>query len=104
LLATRHAFLAAACVYDVVWNTALSAALGCARLVTLTSLQCDLVDNREVSSDEGRVLAKILGLPFFESSAKSRINVEEAFHQLVRVSVFDSNHASTFTKSCVHIY
>lgn len=49
------------------------------------SLQCDLVDNREVSNVEGRDLAKSFGVPFFESSAKSRINVEEAFYELVRV-------------------
>ena len=34
---------------------------------------------------EGRDLAKSFGVPFFESSAKSRINVEEAFYELVRV-------------------
>ena len=33
---------------------------------------------------EGRDLAKNFGVPFFESSAKSRINVEEAFYELVR--------------------
>jgi hypothetical protein len=47
-------------------------------------LQCDLIDNREVSNVEGRDLAKSFGVPFFESSAKSRINVEEAFYELVR--------------------
>ena len=48
------------------------------------SPQCDLVDNREVSYEEGRDLAKNFGVLFFESSAKSRINVEEAFYELVR--------------------
>ena len=38
---------------------------------------------------EGRDLAKSFGVPFFESSAKSRINVEEAFYELVRVFFFD---------------
>ena len=52
------------------------------------SLQCDLVDNREVSNVEGRDLAKSFGVPFFESSAKSRINVEEAFYELVGCAVF----------------
>ena len=33
---------------------------------------------------EGRDLAKSFEVPFFESSAKSRINVEEAFYELVR--------------------
>ena len=52
------------------------------------SPQCDLVDNREVSNVEGRDLAKSFGVPFFESSAKSRINVEEAFYELVGFAVF----------------
>ena len=37
---------------------------------------------------EGRDLAKSFGVPFFESSAKSRINVEEAFYELVGCAVF----------------
>ena len=57
------------------------------RFLTL-SPQCDLVDNREVSNVEGRDLAKSFGVPFFESSAKSRINVEEAFYELVGCAVF----------------
>ncbi len=38
-----------------------------------------------MSAADGRDLAKSFGVPFFESSAKSRINVEEAFHELVCV-------------------
>ena len=57
-------------------------------LVYAFYLQCDLVDNREVSNVEGRDLAKSFGVPFFESSAKSRINVEEAFYELVCASCF----------------
>jgi hypothetical protein len=47
-------------------------------------LQCDLSDNREVTTLMGRDLAQSFGVPFFESSAKSRINVDEAFYELVR--------------------
>ena len=47
-------------------------------------LQCDLITDREVSTVEGCDLAKSFGVPFFESSAKSRINVDEAFYELVR--------------------
>ena len=49
-------------------------------------LQCELVDNREVSTKEGRALAKSFGefgVPFFESSARSLINVKEPFYELV---------------------
>jgi len=55
----------------------------------LIFLQCDLENAREVSAADGRDLANSFGAPFFESSAKSSINVEEAFHELVCVSVFD---------------
>jgi len=53
-------------------------------------LQCDLITDREVSTVEGCDLAKSFGVPFFESSAKNRINVEEACHELVRVLLLDS--------------
>ena len=41
-------------------------------------------NERQVTTGEGQDLAKSYGCPFFESSAKTRINVEEAFYQLVR--------------------
>jgi Ras-related protein Rab-8A len=37
-----------------------------------------------VSEDQGRALAQELGIPFIETSAKSNINVEEAFFSLAR--------------------
>ena len=49
-------------------------------------LQCELVDNREVSTEEGRALAENFGefgVPFFEVSAKSLINVDKPFYELV---------------------
>jgi hypothetical protein len=87
LLATRHASLADACFEPPALRVAADfCALVCAaeaydcglRFLTL-SPQCDIIDNREVSNVEGRDLAKSFGVPFFESSAKSRVNVEEAF-------------------------
>jgi hypothetical protein len=96
LLATRYASLADACFeLPAPCVAADFCALFCAagaydwglRFLTL-SPQCDLVDNREVSNVEGRDLAKSFGVPFFESSAKSRINVEEAFYELVGCAVF----------------
>jgi len=47
--------------------------------------KCDLPSTmREVSTIEGQELAKSFGCPFFETSAKMRINIEAAFFQLVR--------------------
>ncbi|PRP87528.1 Ras GTPase [Planoprotostelium fungivorum] len=50
----------------------------------LVGNKCDLDPERQVSNAEGVDLAKNFNCPFFESSAKSRINVEEAFYELVR--------------------
>ena len=44
----------------------------------------DLESERQVSSQEGGDLAKNFTAPFFETSAKTRVNVEESFYQLVR--------------------
>ncbi|EDR08652.1 uncharacterized protein LACBIDRAFT_297047 [Laccaria bicolor S238N-H82] len=44
----------------------------------------DLEYERQVGVDEGRDLAKHFGCKFIETSAKQRINVDEAFHHLVR--------------------
>jgi GTPase KRas protein len=40
--------------------------------------------NRMVSTEEASLLASQLKIPYFETSALTRLNVEEAFHQLVR--------------------
>jgi len=44
----------------------------------------DLETERQVSPQEGMDLARSFGAPFFETSAKTRVNVEESFYQLVR--------------------
>ena len=50
----------------------------------LVGNKCDLEDKREVSSQEGQKLAKSFNSAFKETSAKTRMNVEEAFYDLVR--------------------
>jgi len=46
--------------------------------------KCDLENERQVSQQEGRDLAKKFQCKFTESSAKQKINVDEAFYNLVR--------------------
>ena len=52
--------------------------------MVLVGNKCDLETARQVSTTEGEELAKSFGCPFFESSAKEKINVDEAFYQAVR--------------------
>ena len=46
--------------------------------------KCDLDGERQVSRQEGESLARSFGCRFIETSAKSRINVDNAFYDLVR--------------------
>lgn len=39
----------------------------------------------QVSLDEPRALARQLKVPYIECSAKARMNVDQAFHELVRL-------------------
>jgi len=54
--------------------------------MVLVGNKCDIVDGREVTKQEGEQLAKTFGaIPFLESSAKDKLNVDEIFMELVRV-------------------
>ena len=46
--------------------------------------KCDLQSQREVATQEGVAYADKIGWPFFETSAKLRINIDEAIHELIR--------------------
>ncbi|KAI8339926.1 ras-like protein 1 [Chlamydoabsidia padenii] len=52
--------------------------------MVLVANKSDLESDRQVSTQEGRDLAKDFGCQFIETSAKQRINVDEAFHDVVR--------------------
>ncbi|KAJ5747344.1 uncharacterized protein N7511_009040 [Penicillium nucicola] len=52
--------------------------------IIVVANKCDLEKERVVSEQEGEALANQFGCKFIETSAKSRINVENAFYDLVR--------------------
>ncbi|KAI8804532.1 ras-like protein 1 [Cladochytrium replicatum] len=52
--------------------------------VVLVGNKCDLEAERVVGSHEGRELARLMRSRFMETSARLKINVDEAFHSLVR--------------------
>ena len=47
--------------------------------------KCDLQYPRQVSLEEAQNLSRNLMIPYIECSAKLRINVDQAFHELVRI-------------------
>lgn len=51
----------------------------------LVGNKADLEAERHISRQEGEALARRLHLPYVECSAKNRMNVDEAFHDLVRL-------------------
>ncbi|KAM6309225.1 ras-related protein Rab-13 [Podargus strigoides] len=59
-----------------------NASAGVERL--LIGNKCDMEGKRKVQRDEAEKLAKEHGIRFFETSAKSSVNVEEAFSTLAR--------------------
>jgi len=52
--------------------------------IVLAGNKCDLEDERQVTTQEASELAKQWKVPIYETSALARINVEEAFFDLVR--------------------
>jgi len=64
--------------------------------MVLVGNKCDLNNQREVEKQQATNLAKEWGIPFFETSAKAKINHIECFYQLVRE--IRSAHAPATTK------
>jgi len=52
--------------------------------IVLVGNKCDLKTERQVSYDEGAALAQQWKCPFFETSAKIKVNNETCFFELVR--------------------
>lgn len=61
--------------------------------IVLIGNQSDNEKERQVPKAHGEELAKQLGCPFFETSAKDKINVDAVFEQLIQVC-WKQTHAS----------
>ena len=83
------------CVYAVTSRSAFDAIAGFREQIlrvkdldtvpmVLAGNKFDLEEGRQVTTIEGENLATKFGCPFFETSAKLRINVEEIFYECVR--------------------
>jgi len=52
--------------------------------MVLVGNKCDLNDQRVISTEQGTELSRKFGCAFLEASAKTRVNVEQIFHDLIR--------------------
>jgi len=52
--------------------------------IVIAGNKCDLVNDRQVSTEEGQTLAEEWKCPFFETSAKKKLNNVDAFYEVVR--------------------
>ena len=68
----------------------------------LVGNKCDLEQERQITMSEGQELAKSFGCPIFEASAKTRVNVEDAFYQVVREIRKARNVAKSSDKNNKH--
>jgi len=52
--------------------------------MVLVGNKCDLTDQRVITTEQGEDLARKFGCAFLEASAKTRVNVDQIFHDLIR--------------------
>lgn len=60
--------------------------------------KCDWEEKRAVSTEQGEALARELGVPFLEVSAKSNINIDKAFYSLasdIKKRIIDTSKNDT---------
>jgi len=66
----------------------------------LVGNKCDMETYRQVTTEEGQKMANRFGCPFFETSAKTSVNVDKVFDELVRQmrsKVYPKSKTSTCT-------
>lgn len=69
--------------------------------VVLLANKSDLIHERQVSTNEIEKFTQISGIPYFEGSAKERINVDQSFFQVVRLIRHEKNKLSQKVNSSV---
>lgn len=57
--------------------------------------KCDLEEQRQISREELEAFAQEFKLPFFEVSARTRHNIQEAFYEVARRAVALENQEGT---------
>ena len=67
-------------------------------LKILIGNKCDLTDDREIQSDEGKAFALRNGMEFMETSAKMNTNVTEAFETLGKLMIEFNSKSNTATQ------
>ena len=50
--------------------------------IVVVGNKCDLENERQVHKDQGQSFAKSINVPFFETSAKEKINNEACFYEV----------------------
>mmetsp|Transcript_4768 Transcript_4768/g.5830 ORF Transcript_4768/g.5830 Transcript_4768/m.5830 type:complete len:204 (+) Transcript_4768:290-901(+) len=50
----------------------------------LVGNKCDMLDEKVVSTEEGKKLAEEFNMQFWETSAKNDVNVEQSFHSIAK--------------------
>jgi len=67
------------------WSTQITTYSSDNAQVILVGNKADMAEERVVSYERGQALAKQLGIPFYETSAKSSMGVTESFDKLVEM-------------------
>lgn len=81
-MSSRESYNIARRLYAKIQESKLLKAKGYA--ITLVRYKCDMVEEREVSIEEGRHLAHQLSCTFYETSAKNSVKVGESFTDVIR--------------------
>ena len=68
-------------------------------LKILIGNKCDLTDDREIQSDEGKAFALRNGMEFMETSAKMNTNVTEAFETLGKLMIEFNSKSNNLTQN-----